>query len=930
MIKKRDGRLVEFDGLKIIAVIMLAKSTSSEKFTTTIAYDIAKKIEETIDTEIVDVEEIQNMVEKELLANNLIETARRYMRYRDERAKERTCCKPVKNQLLTDEFISKYKHLPLPMESELGKFIYYRTYSRFIQEKGRRETWYETIRRAVEYNCSLAPTTKDEAEKIFDNIFNLRQFPSGRTLWVGGTSVANEYPMSNYNCAFQIINKFSDFIELFYLLMVGSGVGIRILKSDVIRLPKVRYNHELIHEDYTYTIENKCDNTSIDFKSNDMVLITIGDSKEGWSEALQTYFDLITKPEYKNIKTIRMNYDFVRPKGMKLKKFGGTASGHESLKTMFVKINKIIKKASIVADSTTFKLKPINCMDIANIIGENVVSGGVRRCLPEGSMVHTKDGLIPIENVKTGMQVLTDDGYQNVIDFVYQGKQEIVTIKHQFGKFRCTDKHRMAIMTDIDKYEWKMAKDIKPDDRLVSIPDAKDVKNLELSNYIKSIDIIQKLIPITVKEVVYTGEIEETYDISVENNHCFICEGILTHNTSEIVLIDSDDEECINAKTNLYIQQGNDFVINDEISHRRMSNNTIIYESKPTREKWNWHIKTMRYSGEPAFMNLEAARKRRYDANGCNPCGEILLDNKGTCNLTTVNIMAFVKDGKLDIEGLLNAQRLSAKMGYRMTCVEMEMPEWNEILHRDKLTGCSLTGWQDIVNALNLSREEEKKLLKSLNKAASDSANNYADKLGLPQPKLVTTVKPEGSLSLLPLVSSGVHYSHSPYYIRRVRIASHDPLCRVCEDLEYPIFAETGQTEENCTTKVIEFPVKAPEGITKYDVSALQQLENYKMFMENYVQHNTSITVHVRENEWELVEQWVWDNWDDVVAISFLSLDDSFYPLQPYESITKEEYEERLANMKPFDPSLISKYEVENVDYELLESGCEGGACPIR
>ena len=104
-------------------------------------------------------------------------------------------------------------------------------------------------------------------------------------------------------------------------------------------------------------------------------------------------------------------------------------------------------------------------------------------------------------------------------------------------------------------------------------------------------------------------------------------------------------------------------------------------------------------------------------------------------------------------------------------------------------------------------------------------------------------------------------------------------------ELEYPIFPEVGQDEKTCTTKVIEFPVKSPNGKTKYDVSALEQLENYKLFMENYVDHNCSITVHVRDKEWDQVEEWVWNNWDDVVALSFLSLDDNFYDLLPYEQI---------------------------------------------
>ena len=175
-----------------------------------------------------------------------------------------------------------------------------------------------------------------------------------------------------------------------------------------------------------------------------------------------------------------------------------------------------------------------------------------------------------------------------------------------------------------------------------------------------------------------------------------------------------------------------------------------------------------------------------------------------------------------------------------------------------------------------------------------------------------------------------MHYSHSPYYIRRIRITATDPLCRVCEDLGYPVLPEVGQDPLDPVTKVVEFPVKAPAGRVKADVSAVEQLENYKMFMQHYVDHNCSITVHVRDHEWDEVEQWVWDNWDDVVALSFLSYDDNFYELLPYEEITEEEYEKRKQEMKPFNPSLISKYEQEESELDIGESECVNGVCPIR
>ncbi len=100
--------------------------------------------------------------------------------------------------------------------------------------------------------------------------------------------------------------------------------------------------------------------------------------------------------------------------------------------------------------------------------------------------------------------------------------------------------------------------------------------------------------------------------------------------------------------------------------------------------------------------------------------------------------------------------------------------------------------------------------------------------------------------------------------------------------------------------------------------------------MTHYVDHNCSITVHVRDHEWDEVEQWVWDNWDEIVALSFLSFDDSFYELLPYEAIDEAEYERRKAAMRPFNPSLLSRYEQEESELDLGLSDCASGVCPIR
>jgi len=787
---KRDEREVEYSRDKITKAIYRAMLESREDATEDEAEQVALNVEKELITEfynkdqIPKVEEIQDLVEEKLMKSGFISTAKTYIIYRNKRQQSRLYRKNEKeNPLLTNDFLSKYKHQPNPFPTELGEFIYYRTYSRWLEEEQRREYWWETVKRAVEYNCSLAQTTKKEAEKLYDNVYNLKNFLAGRTLWTASTESSKKYGMSNYNCSFTVVDSFKAYEDLFYLLMIGSGVGFRVLPRDVEQLPKIRTDVEIIHKYYEPVEKGeRKEYTDFDFDEDDVVTVNVGDSKEGWIQSLEYYFKFLVNHAYRPLKRIIFNYDSVRPKGEKLKTFGGTASGHQSLKRMFTKIDKLLseKPDKVLDEIKRVKLKPIDAMDIANIIAENVVSGGVRR-------------------------------------------------------------------------------------------------------------------------------------------------------SSQICLFSEDDKEIAQAKSNLYVKEDDEWVINKEISHRQMSNNSIFYEDKPNREQLKWHVKQMRFSGEPGFINAVEGSRRRDNFMGVNPCAEILLDSKGVCNLTSVNVMAFVdEEGNIDKKAMFEAQKLSARAGYRMALIEFELPEWDQINKRDRLIGTSLTGWQDMKNAADLDENQEAQLLQELREVAHKAGKEIAKEIGDNEPKLITTVKPEGTQTQMPTVSSGLHYSHSAYYVRRVRISASDPLARVCEELDYPIYPEVGQDPENPETLVIEFPVKAPDGEVKEDVDAIEQLETYKMFMENYVDHNASITVHVRDDEWQKVEEWLWENWNSVVGISFISYNDNFYDLMPYEEITEEEYNQRVEEMKKFNPSLVSKYETEYLEREIDDPSCETGVCPVR
>jgi ribonucleoside-diphosphate reductase alpha chain/ribonucleoside-triphosphate reductase len=268
-------------------------------------------------------------------------------------------------------------------------------------------------------------------------------------------------------------------------------------------------------------------------------------------------------------------------------------------------------------------------------------------------------------------------------------------------------------------------------------------------------------------------------------------------------------------------------------------------------------------------------------------------------------------------------------MGVRMTLPTLELHEFDLVNKEERLIGCSLTGWQDAVELANLSEQDQINLLRRLRDVAREEADRYANELGINSPLLATTIKPSGTLSLLPTVSSGIHRNHSEYYIRRIRVNADDPLAHTVRELGYKWHPEVGQDMENLRTIVVEFPVKGVANNVKSNVSAVQQLKDYLMFMDHYVEHNTSITIHVREHEWDEVEQFVWDNWDKIVAVSFIPYDDSFYQLLPYEECTKEEYLALKRITPKFDPEVLAKYD-QGEEFGIDDSECASGVCPIK
>jgi len=397
--------------------------------------------------------------------------------------------------------------------------------------------------------------------------------------------------------------------------------------------------------------------------------------------------------------------------------------------------------------------------------------------------------------------------------------------------------------------------------------------------------------------------------------------------SAEIALMpieDSEVDEFISAKK--------DFWLHDN-GHRQQSNNSIVFSKKPTKWEMGHIFARMVEAGgsEPGFINAEAALKKAPYFKGLNPCAEILLGNKSHCNLVEIDLGKFLSD----LSALERAMWIISRANYRQTCVNLDdgvlQRSWHELNEFLRLCGVGLTG---IVKFLDFHGEEAPNRLQNLRSWAQRGANNMADVLLLPRPKLVTTVKPSGSLSKIMDTTEGVHRPLGKYMFNNVTFSKHDPIVPVMKASNYKVIKKPGEPE----SVLITFPV-AYEDVKFTEVdgkfvnleSAVLQLDRYKLMMDNYVDHNCSVTISYDPTEIPTIIDWIMENWDTYIGVSFIYRNDPTktakdlgYEYLPQEVVTKEDYTKYLKTLLPVD------LDKGNSLLELEGDDCATGACPIR
>jgi adenosylcobalamin-dependent ribonucleoside-triphosphate reductase len=317
-------------------------------------------------------------------------------------------------------------------------------------------------------------------------------------------------------------------------------------------------------------------------------------------------------------------------------------------------------------------------------------------------------------------------------------------------------------------------------------------------------------------------------------------------------------------------------------AHRQQSNNSLLFNKKPTHQELEKIFQLMIESGgsEPGFINAIEAERRAPWFKGCNPCVEILLGNKSFCNLTEVNVLAF----KGDKVGLERALRLAGRMNYRQTMVnlrdEILQEAWhlnNQFLH---LCGLGLTG----VRARPDLTAYDFKRMRNITVSA---AYSMANELNAPLPKNVTCIKPSGTISKIMgteewgEVPEGIHMPLGKYIFNNITFSKHDPLVARFRAAGYSVIEKPHESE----SVLVKFPVKydsvpftrkavtrkngVSEEVEINTDSAISQLEWYRLLQETWCEQNVSNTVSYDPSEVPAIIDWLIENLECYVGVLF-------------------------------------------------------------
>ena len=404
--------------------------------------------------------------------------------------------------------------------------------------------------------------------------------------------------------------------------------------------------------------------------------------------------------------------------------------------------------------------------------------------------------------------------------------------------------------------------------------------------------------------------------IEVHDMVCHIADAVLAggiRRAALISLFSADDDEMISAKTGAWWE--------NNPQRGRANNSAVLLRSTTEKEEFLdlWKRIEASGAGEPGIYftnNLEW---------GTNPCCEIALRPFQFCNLCEVNV-SDIKSQE-DYNNRVRAAAFVGTLQASYTEFHYLRSIWQRTTEKDALIGVSMTGIGS-GTVLNYDMSEAADIVKEENA-------RVAGLLGINSSARCTTVKPAGTTSLTLGTSSGIHAWHNDYYLRRMRVGKNEAIYTYLS-IYHPELVEDEYFRPH-DTAVITVPQKAPEGAILRTESAMELLERVKKVTKEWIKpghrkgnnsHNVSATISIKEDEWETVGEWMWENRKFYNGLSVLPFSDHTYKQAPFEDCTEEDYDRLMATLTEVDLSKV--VEMEDLTDLAGELACAGGACEVK
>jgi ribonucleoside-diphosphate reductase alpha chain len=400
----------------------------------------------------------------------------------------------------------------------------------------------------------------------------------------------------------------------------------------------------------------------------------------------------------------------------------------------------------------------------------------------------------------------------------------------------------------------------------------------------------------------------ECHDIMCHIANSVLAGGI--RRSAMIALFDHDDESMITSK------YGNWWETNEQ--RGRANNSAILKRGEVSEEQFKalWKRVEASGSGEPGL----------YWSNnqdwGTNPCVEIALRPYQFCNLVEVNA-SHIEDQE-DLNARVAAASFFGTLQAGFTDFHYLRPIWAKTTQKDALLGIGMTGIGS-GEILKYNLEIAAEVGKAVNQLISA-------KIGTNEAARITCIKPAGTTSLVLGTASGIHAWHNDYYLRTMRFNKNEDIA-VYLMKNHPELCEDDVLRPTDTV-CVRIPVKAPEGSILRTETPIDTLERVKRFSTEWIKtghvngdntHNVSATVSIRDNEWKMVGDWMWENRDTYNGLSVLNYWGGSYAQAPFEDITEEEYNKRIVTLKELDLTNVREAE-DNVEFSQT-TACAGGQC---